>query len=300
MKKIIAVIMSLCLALGLAACGQKEVQPDEAELDLDQIVASIEIKDDFKPKIGIVLGSGLGPLADEVDVVQRIDYDDIYMFPRSTVKGHKGEYVLGYLEGVPVILMNGRIHYYEGYTMEEVVTPDRIMAKLGAETVILTNSVGSLREDFKPGDLAVMKDHIAMFVPNPLIGQNNNELGDRFTGMADAYDKELRDIAHKSAKEVDIDLKDSVFVQVTGPSFETPAESRMLRELGADTVSMSTAVETIALRHMGVKVMGINCVTNYCPNVVSESTSHKEVKEEADKAASDLIKLVKQIMKNIK
>ena len=167
-----------------------------------------------------------------------------------TVKGHAGRYVLGYLEDVPVILMDGRVHYYEGYTMEQVVTPDRVMAKLGAQTVILTNAVGSMRKDFEPGDLVCV-------------------------------------------------LKDGIYLQVTGPTYETPAEAAAYASLGADTVGMSTACETIALRHKGVKVLDINCVTNYCPNVVTESTSHEEVAENADKAGDDMVKLVKRIVRKI-
>lgn len=294
-KKTIGIIIGICvMMICLCACGQEETKPMEAELDLDQIGESIEMKDGFIPQIGIVLGSGLHPLADEIEVVQTIPYEEKPGFPYSTVEGHEGQYILGYLEGVPVILMDGRIHYYEGYTMEEVVTPDRIMAKLGAETIILTHAVGSMREDFKPGELACITDHIASFVPNPLIGQNDEELGDRFVGMTDAYDQSLRTIAHKAAEELDIELKDSVYMQVTGPTFETPAEAEAYASLGAETVGMSTAVETIALRHMGVRVLGISCITNYCPNVVSESTSHEEVQEAADKAADNMVSLVRR------
>ncbi len=298
MKRIIGIAMVICMAIGFCGCAEKS-DPAKAELDLNEIVGSIELEDGFKPEIGIILGSGLGPLADEVDVVQTIPYEDIPGFPHSTVEGHKGEYVLGYLEGVPVILMNGRVHYYEGYTMEEVVTPDRVMAKLGASTVIQTHAVGSLREDFKPGDLVCTNDHISSFIPNPLVGQNDEELGERFVGMADAYDESLRKTAHEAAEEVGIQLKDGVFLQVTGPTFETPAEAEMYASLGADTVGMSSVCETIALRHMGVKVLDIACVTNYCPNVVSESTSHDEVSENADKVSDKLIKLVKRTLKKI-
>ena len=156
-----------------------------------------------------------------------------------------------------------------------------------------------MRKDFEPGDLVCIEDHIASFVPNPLIGQNDEELGERFVNMAESYDKGLRKIAHKAANEVGIELKDGVFLQVTGPTFETPAEAELYASLGADTVGMSTACETIALRHMGVKVLGINCVTNYCPNVTNEGTSHEEVQENADKAGNNMTKLVKTIVKNI-
>ena len=302
MKKILAIMVGICMALCFSACSNESEETGEpvgAEVDLDTIVESIEMEEGFQPQIGIVLGSGLHPLADEVDVVQTIPYEDLPGFPRSTVEGHQGQYVLGYLEGVPVILMDGRIHYYEGYSMEEVVTPDRVMAKLGVDTVILTNAAGSMREDFKPGDVVCIKDHIASFIPNPLIGQNDEELGDRFVGMADAYDRSLRKIAHKAAKKENIELKDGIFLQVTGPTFETPAEAEFYASCGADTVAMSLACETIALRHMGVKVLGFNCVTNYCPNVVSEATSHDEVQETADLVSSKMVKLVKRTVKMI-
>ena len=296
----LASLLAFLMVLSICGCGQSEsAEPLKAEHDLNAMVDSIRIENDFKPELGIVLGSGLHPLADEVEIVQEIPYEDIEGFPRSTVEGHAGRYILGYLEGVPVIIMDGRIHYYEGYSMEEVVTPDRIMAKLGAETVIMTNAVGSMRKDFKPGDLVCINDHIASFVPNPLIGQNDEDLGDRFVNMAESYDKGLRKIAHKAAGQVGVDLKDGVFLQVTGPTFETPAEAELYASLGADTVGMSTAVETIALRHMGVKVLGINCVTNYCPNVVDDGTSHEAVQENADKAAGRMVKLVKRIVRDL-
>ncbi|MBQ1334120.1 MAG: purine-nucleoside phosphorylase, partial [Clostridia bacterium] len=204
-----------------------------------------------------------------------------------------------YLEGVPVILMDGRVHYYEGYTMEEVVTPVRIMAKMGVKTVILTNASGSMREELAPGDLVCINDHISSFIPNPLIGQNDDELGERFVDMSEAYDPHLRSIAHEAARELGMELKDGVYMQVTGPTYETPAEARAYASLGADIVGMSTVCETIVLRHMDVDVLGISCVTNYCPNVVREGTSHEEVQEMADKAGGGMVKLVRLAVKKI-
>ena len=299
-KKIGLLFLAVAVCcLVLTACGLKDMEPDKAEYDLNQIEKSIKLKDGFKPQLGIVLGSGLHSIADEVEVVQTIPYDDISVFPKSTVKGHEGRYILGYLEGVPVILMDGRIHYYEGYSMEEVVTPVRIMAKLGAQTIILTNSSGSMREDFKPGDLVCINDHIASFVPNPLIGQNDDELGERFVNMSNAYDQSLREKLHKAAKDLKIELKDGVYLQVTGPTFETEAEAKTYASLGADIVGMSTACETIALRHMGIKVLGISCVTNYCPNVKSAGTSHEEVQNVANQAGEKMVRLIKQTVKAI-
>lgn len=310
-KKTIGTLLAMIMIAALCSCsGGTAAEPAEpaepetgvparAEIDLDALLDSIEIEDGFVPQIGIVLGSGLHPIADEVDVVQTIPYGDIEGFPQSTVKGHEGRYILGYLEGIPVIMMDGRVHYYEGYTMEEVVTPDRVMALLGADTIILTHAVGSMREDYEPGDLACDVDHIATFVPNPLIGQNDEELGERFVGMADAYDPSLVEIAHKAADKLGIELKDAVYMQVTGPTFETPAEARAYAEMGADTVGMSTACETIALRHMGVRVLAVSCVTNYCPNVTGEATSHEEVQEEANAAGEKMVSLVKETVKMI-
>lgn len=291
--------LMVCTCLCIGGCGTDDVEPEEAEFDLDEIVSGIEVPDGFVPEIGIVLGSGLAGLSDEVEVVSRISYNDIDGFPHSTVEGHKGEYIFGYLEGVPVILMNGRVHYYEGYTMEEVVTPDRIMAKLGAGIVIQTHASGSLVKDLSPGTLVCDEDQISSFVPSPLIGQNDEELGERFVAMDDAYDPDLRKILHKAAKKENIDLKDGVFLQVTGPAFETEAESKMYASLGADTVGMSTACETIALRHMGVRVLSISCITNYCPNCTEGGTSHEEVKEAAHKAGADMVRLVKRTVKMI-
>ena len=292
----------ICLAsLCMTGC-QKEsesAQPRAAQIDLDAVIENIEIADGFKPSVGIVLGSGLSGLADEVDVVDRISYSDIPGFPQSTVAGHKGEYIFGYLEGIPVVLMNGRIHYYEGYSMEEVVTPARIMALLGADTVILTCAAGSLNPDIPPGSLVCINDQITSFIPSPLIGQNDESLGERFVDMSEPYDRELQKLLHKAAKKEGIDLKDGIFLQVTGPQYETKAESEMYASLGADTVSMSTGCETLALRHMGVRVLGINCVTNYCPNCSDENFTHDDVQSMADKAGNDMIRLVRGVLKQM-
>ena len=297
---ILLVCLLCCASLCMTGCGEDSAEPLDATIDLEAAVESIELTDGFEPAVGIVLGSGLGGLADEVEVVDRIPYSEIPGFPQSTVEGHKGEYIFGYLEEVPVVLMNGRIHYYEGYTMEEVVTPDRIMALLGAKTVILTNASGSLNPDFPPGTLVCIEDQIASFVPSPLIGQNDEDLGERFVDMSEPYDKELRTLLHRTAKKEGIDLEDGVFLQVTGPQFESKAEAELYASLGADTVSMSTAVETLALRHMGVKVLGISCVTNYCPNCVDENLNHEDVQETADRMGDDMIRLVKETLKQMK
>lgn len=283
------------------ASEERGAHPKEAEVDLDGLVKIIKdnLEQDFTPKIGIVLGSGLSALADEINVVQTIPYEDIPGFPHSTVKGHEGKYIFGYIDDIPVVLMKGRVHYYEGYSMEEVVTPVRIMSKLGADTVILSNAVGSLKKEYPGGTLVCIEDHIATFVPDPLIGQNYDDLGPRFVGMSDPYDKDLRKIAHEVADELNIELKDGIYLQVTGPTYETRSEADMYASLGADIVGMSTACETIALRHMGTRVLAFSCVTNFCPNVSEETFTHDEVKENAEKVSARFVALLKGVVKKI-
>ena len=317
MKRIIGLLIVVCLMTGLCGCADvtvelrdtrtqtaraHEVHPKEAEIDLDALVKTIRagMEDGFTPEIGIVLGSGLSSLADEINVVQTMSYEDIPGFPHSTVKGHEGKFIFGYIDDIPVMLMNGRVHYYEGYSMEEVVTPVRVMSRLGADTVILSNAVGSLRKEYPVGTLVCIEDHIASFIPNPLIGQNDDELGPRFVGMSDPYDEGLRKIAHEVADELDIDIKDGIYLQVTGPTYETRSEADLYASLGADIVGMSTACETIALRHMGTRVLAFSCVTNFCPNVSGEPVTHEEVKENAEKVKGQFVALVKGVVKKIR
>lgn len=316
MKRITGLLLIICLMTGVCGCASvtvmmpeekpqtseaQEVHPKGAEVDLDGIVKIIEerLGDDFKPKIGIILGSGLHALADEVSVVATIPYEEIPGFPVSTVSGHAGKYIFGYLEDVPVVLMKGRVHYYEGYSMEEVITPVRVMSKLGADTVILTNAAGSLRKEYPVGTLVCIEDHIASFVPNPLIGQNDDELGERFVDMTEPYDDELRKIAHEAADELGIDIMDGVYLQVTGPTYETSVESEMYADMGADVVGMSTACETIALRHMGTRVLGFSCITDFCPNVDGASVTHEMVQDNAEKVGGTFVTLLKGVVKKI-
>ena len=258
-----------------------------------------KIPNDFKPKIGIVLGSGLNALADEVDAVQTISYEEIPGLPHSTVDGHNGRYILGYLEDVPVIMMDGRVHYYEGYTMEEVVTPIRVMAKLGVDEIITSNAVGSLSADYPVGSLVCIEDHIASFVPDVLIGPNDDSLGEKFVGMDNTYDSSLRKTAHEAADELGITLLDGIYLQVTGPSYETKAESEMYAALGADIVGMSTACEAIALKQMNVKLLSVSCITDYCPNVDHVGTTHEEVLKNAEKESSEFVNLIKTIVRKL-
>jgi len=253
---------------------------------------SIKDRIPFEPKVALILGSGLGDYADSIDVKEIIDYGDIEGFPVSTVLGHKGRFVFGYVNLVPVVIMQGRVHYYEGYSMTDVVLPTRLMRKMGAEILFLTNASGGINLDFNAGDFMLMTDHISTFVPNPLLGQNIDELGVRFPDMSEIYKKDLNNIIRESAKDLNIPLKEGVYVQLTGPSYESPAEIRMLRTLGADAVGMSTVCEAIAANHMGMKVCGISCVSNLAAGITDNPLTHKEVQETADRVAPLFKKLI--------
>ena len=296
--------LAVTIALSFAAIGcssrqEPERGPKQPDFsvgtdsdDLDDAVEAIRTFTDFQPRVGIVLGSGLSGLVDRVDIVATVPYSEIAGFPIATADSHVGEFVFGYLEGVPVVLMNGRIHYYEGYDMRQVVLPVCVMGRLGVDAIILTNAVGSLNPEFQPGSLMCIDDHIASFVPSPLIGINDPDLGDRFDDMSEVYDRELISILHEEADAHGIALLDGVFLQVTGPNYETPSESRLYASLGADTVGMSTATEAIALHHMGVRVVGINCITNVATVDHETVTSHEDVTDAAEKASDDMIALV--------
>lgn len=261
-----------------------------------QIIQEIRKKTDFVPKIALTLGSGLGPFADEIKVVTEISYRDLPGFPVSTAPGHEGKYIFGYLEQVPVVCMKGRIHYYEGYDRSLVVLPVRVVQGLGAKILFLTNAAGSLREQYAPGTLMLITDHISCFVENPLIGPNDEEEGVRFPDMSEVYDKKLQEIIRSAARDEGILLKEGVYVQLTGPSYETPAEIKMLKALGADLVGMSTVVEAIAARHTGMRVCCLSLVTNYGAGLTTKKLSSEEVMEAADAASPQFSKLVKTSM----
>ena len=232
---------------------------------LQGCLASIRQKTDFVPKVALILGSGLGDYAEEIEIHQIIPYEEIQGFPVSTVPGHKGRFVLGYVKGVPVIIMQGRVHYYEGYSITDVVLPVRLMKLLGAEILFLTNAAGGVNFDFRPGDFMMITDQISSFVPSPLIGSNVEELGERFSDMSEIYDKDLQKLLESTAEELRIPLQKGVYIQLTGPNYESPAEVRMCRILGADAVGMSTACEAVAANHCGMKICGISCITNLAP-----------------------------------
>lgn len=266
---------------------------------LQKCYESVREKVDFKPEIALVLGSGLGDYGETIDVVATVDYNDIGGFPVSTVEGHKGRFIFGYIKGVPVVCMQGRVHYYEGYPMTDVVLPTRLMKMLGAKVLFLTNAAGGLNYDFKAGDFMMITDHIMNFVPSPLIGPNINELGARFPDMSDIYKKDLQKILRDTAKELGIKLQEGVYIQLSGPNYETPTEVKMCRILGADAAGMSTAAEAVAANHMGMKVCGISCITNLGCGMLDVPLSHTEVQETADRVAVDFKKLVTEAIINI-
>ena len=242
-------------------------------------------KINFKPEVALVLGSGFGDYADTIRVEAVLDYHDIEGFPVSTVSGHKGRFVFGYVGGVPVVIMQGRVHYYEGYSMEDVVLPTRLMKMMGARVLFLTNASGSVNYDYKAGDFMMITDQISNFVPSPLIGPNEEMLGERFSDMSEIYRKDLCEIIRGAAADLQIPLQEGTYIQLSGPNFETPHEVKMCRILGGDAVGMSTACEAIAANHMGMKVCGISCISNLGCGMTDQPLSAEEVKETADRVA---------------
>ena len=258
-------------------------------------------KVNFIPKVALVLGSGLGNYARNVKVVAEIPYSEIEGFPVSTVAGHDGRFLFGYIEEVPVVLMKGRVHYYEGYSMQDVVLPIRLMKMLGAEILFLTNASGGIKKGFSAGDFMLITDQIASFVPSPLIGKNLDELGPRFPDMSEVYNKDLQEIIRETAKEEQIPLQEGVYLQFTGPNYESPAEVRLAGILGADAVGMSTACEAIAANHMGMKICGISCISNLACGISEAPLNHEEVQKTADEKAPLFERLVtKSIVKMCK
>ncbi|HJD41884.1 MAG TPA: purine-nucleoside phosphorylase [Candidatus Mediterraneibacter quadrami] len=254
---------------------------------------------DFAPKVGLILGSGLGGYAKNMTVVKEIPYGDIPGFPVSTVQGHDGRFMLGYIGDVPAVVMKGRVHYYEGYPMEDVVLPTRLMKRMGIEVLFLTNAAGGINRGFRVGDFMMITDQISSFVPSPLIGENVSELGDRFPDMTHVYDEEVRRWIEETAQEEDIPLQKGVYLQTTGPNFESPAEIRMYGLLGADAVGMSTACEAIAARHAGVRVCGISCISNMASGISEEELSHLDVQSVADQRSGEFERLVTKSIEKI-
>ncbi len=261
---------------------------------LQNCLACVREKTDFVPDVALILGSGLGALADEIDAVATVDYHDIEGFPVSTVVGHKGRFVFGYFGNTKVVIMQGRVHFYEGYSREDVLLPTRLMILMGAKTLFLTNAAGGVNRSFNAGDFMLITDHIMSLFPNPLIGANMDELGPRFPDMSNVYDAELCQVIRDTAARLEIPLREGVYTQLTGPTFETPAEVRMLTALGTDAVGMSTACEAVAARHAGIKVCGISCITNQAAGISPTPLSHEEVFETGNRVAPLFRALVKE------
>ena len=254
--------------------------------------------DDFKPEIGIVLGSGLGDLADTYCEFA-IPYDKIPGFAKSTVEGHKGQLVFAQINKRNVVMMQGRNHFYEGHSMQDVTYPIKVMKKLGVKTVIITNAAGAINKSFRPGDLMVITDHINLMGTNPLIGPNDPDLGVRFPDMSEVYNKNLIKIVDAAGRLLKIDLKHGVYVATTGPSYETPAEIKMARFMGGDAAGMSTVPEAIVANYCGMKVIGISCISNFATGISSKKLTHEEVIETTEKVKAKFKELVLLLLKNI-
>lgn len=252
-----------------------------------------------QPLIGLILGSGLGILAEEITEAIEIPYEEIPHFPVSTVAGHKGQLVIGHLEGKQVIAMQGRFHYYEGYSMEQVTFPIRVMKDLGVEALIITNAAGGIQESFHPGDLMIITDHLNLMGNHPLIGPNDEELGVRFPDMTNVYDPSFRAHAKKCAEALQLSIREGVYVGNTGPSYETPAEIQMLRVLGGDAVGMSTVPEVLVARHAGLRILGISCISNMAAGILPEPLSHEEVIETTEKVKNDFLRFIKKIVQTM-
>ncbi len=254
---------------------------------------------DYRPRVGVVLGSGLGGFAESVESARAVPYRDIHHFPISTVPGHAGRLVAGSLHGLPVAVLQGRVHAYEGLSLVDVVRPVRVLVALGARVLILTNAAGATRPDIRPGQLVLLRDHINMLADSPLRGPNDERFGPRFPDMSQAYDPELRQLAHQAAKAAGVRLREGVYACMPGPAYETPAEVAMMARLGADLVGMSTVPEVIAARHMGARVLGISCVTNYGAGLSEQPLSHDEVAETAQRVAADFQRLLLAILEGL-
>ena len=250
-------------------------------------------------EIGIILGSGLGDYAEALEDAVKLPYSEIPGFPRSTVAGHAGMWCCGTLHGKRVVMMQGRFHYYEGYSMKDVTLPVRVMQKIGVKTLIVTNAAGGVNLGYHPGELMVIGDMFSMTAQNPLIGPNLDAFGPRFPDMSCAFDKELRALAHECANEQGFALREGVYAQMTGPTYETPAEIRMLRTLGADAVGMSTVPEVIVARHGGMRVLGISCITNMAAGILDQPLNHAEVTETANRVKGQFRNLLDRIIEKM-
>ena len=260
---------------------------------------SVREKISFEPQVALILGSGLGDYAEQVQVEAVLDYHDIEGFPVSTVLGHKGRFVFGYIQNVPVVIMQGRVHFYEGYDMHDVVLPTRLMGMLGAKVLFLTNAAGGMQKGMHAGDFMLITGHISSFVPSPLVGPNIEELGTRFPDMSEAYSKDLIDKALEIAKEKGIKVQQGVYIGTQGPTFETPAEYKMFHILGADAVGMSTVPEVIVANHCGIKVFGVSVITDLGVERKIVEVSHEEVQKAADEAQPRMTTIMREMINRI-
>ncbi|MDD3224919.1 MAG: purine-nucleoside phosphorylase [Clostridium sp.] len=271
-------------------------------MKLDKIKEAAQFvkeKISIEPHIGVILGSGLGDLADMVENPVIIDYKDVPYLPASTVKGHKGRFVIGKLSGKNIIIMQGRLHYYEGNSMESIALPIYIMKHLNVKSLIVTNAAGGINKDFLPGDLMIIKDHINFAFNNPLIGPNDENIGPRFPDMSRAYNRDLINIAYEVGKDTKIKLQSGTYIMMTGPNYETPAEIKMARILGADAVGMSTVPEVIAANHCKINVLGISCITNMAAGILDKPLSHSEVVETSNMVKDNFQKLLLNIIERM-
>jgi purine-nucleoside phosphorylase len=250
----------------------------------------------LRPAVGLVLGSGLGAFAEEVAQRTEIPYAEIPNWPPSTAIGHAGKLILGEVDGTPVAVMAGRVHFYEGYSMKQVVFPVRVLGALGVRSLVLTNAAGGIHPGYKQGCLILLCDHLNLQGAHPLIGPNDDRFGPRFPDMSEAYDRGYRELAHAAARELGIELYEGVYAALSGPSYETPAEIRYLRAIGADLVGMSTVPETIVANHLGMKVLAVSCVTNLAAGISPHKLSHQEVMETGERVRGDLTALLRKIL----
>jgi purine-nucleoside phosphorylase len=280
----------------MSASGTAKLKPSQEFLRAEAAAKFILAKTKLRPRIGLVLGSGLGAFANEIAGAARIEYAKIPHFPRSTAIGHAGRMVIGKVADVPVAIMQGRVHFYEGYSAREVIFPMRVMARMGIRAVVVTNAAGGINRNFKQGCLVVLRDHINLQGTNPLIGPNDEHFGERFPDMTQVYWKPYQAAALQDGKRLGIEIAEGVYAGLTGPSYETPAEIRYLRTIGADLVGMSTVPEVIAAAHMGIRVLGISCVTNMAAGILDQPITTEEVMETGERVKADFVALLRAVI----
>jgi purine-nucleoside phosphorylase len=280
----------------MSASKAPKVKPTQEFVHAEAAAKFILGKTKLRPHIGLVLGSGLGAFANEIAGAARIDYKNIPHFPRSTAIGHAGRMVIGKVADVPVAIMQGRVHFYEGYSPREVIFPMRVMARIGIRAVLLTNAAGGINTNFRQGCLVVLRDHINLQGTNPLVGPNDEHFGVRFPDMTQVYWKPYQAAALQDGKRLGIEIAEGVYAALTGPSYETPAEIRYLRTIGADLVGMSTVPEVIAAAHLGIRVLGISCVTNMAAGILDQPITTEEVMETGERVKADFVALLRAVI----